>query len=287
MNVWVASLTFSPRPDTENLVIAVSRTAPNASFHTLMAEAIPDWHFTGDSVCFARWRYVANSEALKGHPSANTSLDFVRVSNINEQALHDFQERYADTSITADDLFYFTYGALHSQQWRETFAADLAKSPARIPMATSTDEFWVFAGAGRELAGLHVNYESVDPYDLDEVYTDGWDPESPDAFRVEKMTYAGRRPNLDRSRIVCNSGITLAGIPEKAHSYQLGTRSALDWMVDRYRVVIHKKTGITNDPNDWSTAIGDRRYIVDLVKRVTTVSVRTVDIMADLPDLLI
>ena len=83
--------------------------------------------------------------------------------------------------------------------------------------------------------------------------------------------------------------VTLASLlPEflnEAHSYHLGTRSALDWMVDRYRVATHKKTGITNDPNDWSTEVGDPRYIVDLVKRVTTVSVRTVDIMADLPDL--
>ena len=59
-----------PRPDTENLIIALSRTAQEGSFHTLMADAIPDWHFTGDSVCFARWRYVASNEALKGHPSA-------------------------------------------------------------------------------------------------------------------------------------------------------------------------------------------------------------------------
>ena len=250
-----------------------------------MTDSIPDLHLTGDSVCFPRWRYVRSDEALEDHPSARTNRDLVRVSNINEQALDEFRQQYADRSITADDLFYYTYGVLHSQQWRDTFEADLAKSAARIPMAASIYDFGRFTYAGRELADLHVSYESVEPYELDEVYADGWDLESPTAFQVEKMNYGSKRPNLDRSRIVYNSGVTLAGIPGKAHDYLLDNRSALDWLLDRYRVTTHRNSGITNDPNDWSTEIGDPRYIVDLVKRVTTVSVRTVDIMAGLPDL--
>ena len=103
------------------------------------------------------------------------------------------------------------------------------------------------------------------------------------AYRVEKMTYAGRRPNLDKSRIIYNAGITLAGIPEVAHEYQLGSRSALDWLIDRYQVRTHKASGIVNDPNDWCAEHNNPRYILDLVKRVTTVSVRTVEIVRSLP----
>ena len=208
-----------------------------------------------------------------------------RVSNINRAAVHEFREHYSNARISADDLFYYTYGVLHSQQWRETFAADLAKSPARIPIASSLVDFRAFAKFGRELAKLHVNYESVDPYPLDEIPTDGWNANAQNAYRVEKMRYAGNARNPDRSRILYNAGVTIAGIPDKAQEYQLGSRSALDWLIDRYQVRTHKASGITNDPNDWCNEVGDPRYIIDLIKRVTTVSVRTVDIMNGLPEL--
>ena len=237
-----------PRPETKNLTISVNRAAPHGMFHTLMTDAIPDWHLTGDSVCFARWRYVTSDEALKVRASGNERSDLKRVSNISERALSEFRQHYADASIAEDDLFYYAYGVLHSEQWRETFAADLAKSPPRIPVAASVADFRRFTDAGRELADLHVNYETVDPYDLREIHADRWNPDSPTAFHVDKMSYSGKRPNLDRSQIVCNAGLTLAGIPPKAHDYRLGTRSALDWLVERYRVRTDKKSGITNDP---------------------------------------
>ena len=111
----------------------------------------------------------------------------------------------------------------------------------------------------------------------------GWDAEAPGAYRVEKMAYAGRRANPDKSRIIYNAGITLAGIPEVAHEYQLGSRSALGWLIDRYQVRTHKASGIVNDPNDWCAEHDNPRYILDLVKRVTTVSIRTVEIVKALP----
>ena len=99
------------------------------------------------------------------------------------------------------------------------------------------------------------------------------------------MAYPGRRArgNLNPSRIIYNAGITLAGIPEHAHEYRLGSRSALDWLVDRYQVRTDKKSGIVNDPNDWCAEQSNPRYILDLIKRVTTVSVKTVEIVRNLP----
>lgn len=99
------------------------------------------------------------------------------------------------------------------------------------------------------------------------------------------MRYAGKRPNLDTSTINYNAGITLAGIPAAAHDYKLGTRSALDWLIDRYQIRTHKKSDIVNDPNDWADEVGEPRYILDLIKRVTTVSLRTVEIVNGLPEL--
>ena len=152
-------------------------------------------------------------------------------------------------------------------------------------MAAALDDFCAFADAGRQLTDLHVNYESVEPYPLEEMHASNWNPNTDDAFRVEKMKYGGRRPNLDTSTIIYNAGITLKDIPPEAHEYKLGTRSALDWLIDRYQVRTHTKSGIVNDPNDWAEEAGDPRYILDLIKRVTTVSVETVGIVRGLPEL--
>ena len=271
-----------PEPDADNLGIAVTREGTNDLLYALATSSIPDYHLTGDSAYIPRYRYVSSEAALRRGDGASKRR---RVSNINRVAVQEFRKRYSNARISADDLFYYTYGVLHSQQWRETFAADLAKSPARIPMASSLADFRAFAKAGRELADLHVNYESVDPYPLDEIHADGWNANSENAYRVEKMRYAGNARNPDRTRILYNAGVTLAGIPDKAQEYRLGSRSALDWLIDRYRVTTHKASGITNDPNDWCAEVGDPRYILDLIKRVTTVSVRTVDIMNGLPEL--
>ena len=234
-------------------------------------------------MCLPRYRYVpAQALTLPPDPD-NPKLELV--SNISPVGLTQFQEHYGDPDISEDDLFHYTYGVLHSRQWREQFADDLAKSAARIPMAATTDDFRAFAEAGQHLANLHVNYETVEPYPLEEILAPGWNPDAPDAYRVEKMAYAGPARNPDRTAIVCNAHITLTGIPEQAHEYRLGSRSALDWLIDRYQVKADGKSGITNDPNDWATEHGQPRYIIELIKRITTVSVRTVEIVQGLPAL--
>ena len=269
-----------------NLGIYIIGPGSTVPFTVLMTDSITDIGLTsgnGSSPYLSRYRFLIPQSPSKQKSFDDTQLD--RVSNINPSALSDFRDHFSDSSISEDDLFYYTYGVLHSQQWRDTFANDLAKSAARIPMAASLEDFRAFADAGCELADLHVHYETVKPYPLDEIHAPNWNPDAPEAYRVEKMKYAGKRPNLDTSTIIYNAGITLAGIPAEAHDYKLGTRSALDWLIDRYQIRTHTKSGITNDPNDWADEVGDPRYILDLVKRVTTVSLRTVEIVNDLPEL--
>ena len=297
-----------PSPDTENLGMFLTGPGSPSPFIALITNNIPERVLPGagnPGVYLSRWRYVPGRSAGAAPRQRALGLDkdspeLQRVSNINPVALTEFRAHYRDQAITEDDLFYYTYGVLHSPQWREAFANDLQKSHARIPMAASGDDFRAFVAAGRALADLHVNYETVEPWPLQEIHAAGWiaasaamtgeDGESgpgvtaaAGAYRVEKMSYAGRRPNLDKSRIIYNAGITLAGIPAAAHEYQLGSRSALDWLLDRYQVRTHKTSGITNDPNDWCAEHNSPRYILDLVKRVTTVSVRTVEIVRSLP----
>ena len=142
-----------------------------------------------------------------------------------------------------------------------------------LPHIPFTEDFWGFSEAGAALADLHVNYESVPKYDkLRKVETLGmqvnWD--------VEKM-----KLSKDKTQLTYNDFLTLDGIPAEVYNYRLGTRSALEWIVDQYRVKTDKRSGIVNDPNRADAP----RYIVDLIGRVITVSLKTVEIVERLPEL--
>jgi predicted helicase len=133
-------------------------------------------------------------------------------------------------------------------------------------------DFWDFSKAGRELAKLHINYETVEPYPLEE-HGSGTD------LRVEKMRFPSK---TDKSTIIYNSTLTLAGIPTRAYAYEVNGRAALEWLMDRYQVTIHPDSKIKNDPR-LVPRTGESRYIVDLVKRIVTVSLKTLDIIDSLP----
>lgn len=186
----------------------------------------------------------------------------------------------------------FVYALLHSPEYRERFAADLKKMLPRIP---KVKDFWGYSKSGRALSELHLGYESIEPWPLAE-YLDGAldthpapatvsDTEPGGRYHVKRMTFAGKRPKLDRSRVLVNERLELHGIPDEAHEYLLGSRSALQWIIERYQIKTDKPSGIVNDPNDWGREHGDPRYIVDLVKRITRVSVETVGFVAKLPPL--
>ena len=141
---------------------------------------------------------------------------------------------------------------------------------------------------------MHVHYENANAYALEEQWREGADPEvSPELLLVgtKKMAYpkvpdtASRKKVADKTRLIYNPHLTLAVIPLEAHEYVLGTRSAIDWLIDRYYVKTDTKSGIVNDVNKWGLEQGNPRYIIDLIKKVTTVSVRTVEIVNSLPKL--
>ncbi len=218
------------------------------------------------------------------------------MSNINPRAVDRFRAQLGD-DLTDDDVFYYVYSILHSPAFRGTFEPNLKKEKPRVPLVASRALFDAFAEAGRELCDLHVGYETVDPYPLTEEWAAGADSETtPDLLLVgtSQMRYEnapapgtgwGKRDIEDRSRLRYNDHLTLAGIPREAHEYVLGTRSGIDWVIDRYHVRTDKASGIVNDPNQWGLERGEPRYIIDLIKRVVTVSVRTVEIVASLPGL--
>jgi predicted helicase len=264
-------------------------SATTKPFAAQMLDVLPDVNHWGSEAGqhYPRWRYE-KVDPDGGMLSLETAYDsgaevidgYRRIDNVTDQALTTFRSAYGDT-ITKDDIFFFVYGLLHSPEYRETYGADLKKMLPRIPLVKDP---WPFVEAGRALSELHLGYESVTPYPLEGLDVEGPAGEAAyDFFAVDKkMKFATKG---DRSRIVYNNHLTLGGIPEDAYRYMLGSRSAIEWIMDRYWVKTDKASGIVNDPNDWSREVSDPRYIIDLLARIVTVSLETMQIVDALPAL--
>lgn len=288
-----------------NLVIQISGTAPE--FSCLIANILPDLNaMKGGSQCFPLYWYeekegvgglFAEGDVQKG--------GYVRHDAITDEALSVFRAAYPNAfggskgrtieqakadglpakiastnerfEVAKIDIFYYIYGILHSPEYRERFAANLAKELPRIPLSRNFREF---AGAGRALAKLHLGYEDVDLWPVKEA--GGSLLPGP----VKKMKWGKRKdPETgkkvdDHTVLIYNENLVIRDIPEAAQRYVVNGRSPLEWVIDRYQVKTDKSSGIVNDPNEYSD---DPRYIVDLVEKLIRVSMETMEIVDLLP----
>ncbi len=271
-----------PTPHHRNIGIVVLAPREAVQFGVLAVADIPDLSFfTYTAQFFPRWTYqqVDNTGTLDFTDASDVDeWGYRRVDNITDEIVALYRKTAGD-HVTKDDIFYYVYGVLHDPDYRTRYAADLKKMLPHIPTPTTAERFARVADIGRQLANLHVNYDAVEPFPLDIQLNPGSDPSNRKTWRVDKMKWTSK---TDRSAIVYNGAVTIAGIPDSAHDYMLGSRSALDWIIDRYQVKTDKASGIVNDPNDWCDEHDDTTYIVDLIKKVTTVSVRTVALVAQL-----
>ena len=265
-------------------------------FASLAVDVIPDLHLIETGQFFPRFTYEkldASSNDNDPQGTFDLSADnapgdtivngYRRIDNISDDALTRYREAFG-TDVTKDDIFASIYALLHSEQYRSTYATDLKRQLPRIPLPDTAEDFREFVEAGERLLDLHIRYEEQPEYPLSEETALGADTD-PDFYRVQKLRWAGNARTPDKSQIVVNSNVTLTGIPDEAHEYMLGSRSALDWILDRYLVKTDKASGIVNDPNAWGLEHGNPRYIVELIKKVTYVSVETVKIVKSLPRL--
>jgi len=228
----------------------------------------------------------------------------LRRDNITDWALGQFQARYGP-DVTKRDIFHYVYGLLHSPQYRERYKENLKRELPRIPLveagplapnnggtgeeagstataggtspltppllgARGPAPFRAFVEAGAALAALHIGYEQAEEYPLEQTVNKN----VPFSWRVVKM-----RLNKEKTALVVNEALTLAGVPPEAFDSKIGNRSALEWVLDQYQVGTDKRSGIVSDPN----RADDPEYIVRLVRRVITVSVQTARVVASLP----
>jgi len=238
----------------ENPVIWL-KISGNWTMFALMVNSVPDQLPQGGSQCFPFYTYDEDGSR--------------RRENVTDWALAQFRTHYGDDTITKWDIFHYVYGLLHHPGYRERYQANLKRELPRIPFAP---DFRAFSAAGARLARVHVGYEEQPEYPLAQVET----PDMPLDWRVEKM-----RLSKNKTQLRYNSFLTLDGIPSEVFNYRLGNRSALEWIIDQYRVKTDKSSGIVKDPN----RADDPQYILRLIGKVISVSLETVEIVGRLPDL--
>ena len=275
-------------PDTgfENLVIWTRGTGASLDFTPFISNLIPDLQGPAKIQCFPLYLYDEPEESSEQSDlfAASGKTERKRRDAITNEGLAHFREAYPAEQISREDIFYYVYGLLHSPDYRERYADNLAKELPRIPRVKTASDFWAFSEAGRKLADLHLHYETVDKYPLE---IEGGGLLLTDAdYRVEKMRYGKNGKDKDLSTLIYNDKITLKGIPLEAYEYVVNGKPALDWVVERQCVKTDKDSGIVNDANDWAIeTMGNPRYPLELFQRVITVSLETMKIVRFLPKL--
>ena len=287
-----------PDAAVENRAIMVKGNWRGDGQISLMINSVACLQPDGGAQCFPLYLYEKSDEGDQVPPSdktgdlfaakpvANDKSDppYIRKDGISNSGLKHFQDAYPKEKISKEDLFYYIYGLLHSLDYRKRYADNPSKELPRIPCVKSAPDFWAFSKAGRALAGLHLNYESVTPYPVKIVGGDVSLKTFVDAdFRVTKMKFVKKG---DKTAVVYNHKITMTDIPVEAYEYVVNGKSALEWVMERQAVTTHKDSGIVNDANGWAIqTMGDPKYPLELFQRVITVSLETMKIVRGLPKL--
>ena len=298
-----------PDAAAENRVIVIKQRWTGDGHLALMVDHVIDLQTDGGTQCFPLYLYEADDappqddedqpggiqDQIKLFPEGSGDLSgtaasqpikprYTRRYALTDEGLTHFLDAYPGEAIAKEDVFYYVYGLLHSPDYRERYADNLSKELPRIPCVKSVADFRAFSKAGRELAELHLNYETVAMYPAK--IDSGAAPLTPADYRVEKMRYGKKGKDKDLSTVHYNARITVSGIPLEAYEYVVNGKPAIEWVMERQCVKLDKASGIVNDANDWATdTMNNPRYPLELLLRVITVSVETMKIVKALPAL--
>ncbi|MET3590487.1 putative helicase, partial [Bartonella silvatica] len=278
-------------PDiSHNLGICISGSGSNSSFSCLMTNKPITYDTLEKTRCYPLMFHCEDKKHHDHNLFTTGAKKKVRDS-ITDAALKKFQSTYPNETITKEDIFYYVYGLLHSEEYRARYAHNLCKELPRIPCVKSANDFGKFVTAGRELGHLHVNYEDVEPYPVtfkkgNPKQTEISNPEK--FYYVTEMKFAKAGKEKDKSTVIYNSNIIMTDIPLEAYEYIVNGRPALEWVMGRQCVKTDKKSGIVNDANRYAVeTVGNPAYPLELFQRVITVSLETMKIVKNLPNLVL
>jgi predicted helicase len=290
---------FFPSGEQKNLTINLSGIGFANGFSVIMSNLIPSHDLISKGQCFPLYLYEPTEQATPADDLFSRSDDgldspqqpqYTRRDAITDDGLAHFADYYAaqtnGETISKEDLFYYIYGLLHSEDYRSRYADNLSKELPRIPRVKTYAHFKHFSDAGRQLAHYHLNYESVEPYPVN--FNTDINQLSGEDFYVTKMKFAKGKGDErhDKTTMIYNHKITMSGIPLEAYDYVVNGKPALEWVIERQCVKTDKDSGIVNDANDWAIeTMHNPRYPLELFQRVITVSLETMKIVNGLPKL--
>ncbi len=262
----------------ENLIISIAGAPIKKNFSVFITSNIQNLHFMENSICFPIYMYdkFEDKKNVGQTTMFNTivtaTVEYKKRYAISDEALTKFKGIYGD-KITKEDIFYYMYAVLHSKKYIEDYADNLAKEMVRIP---TLEKFPKYVEIGRQLAELHLNYEI--PADAAAL---GLDIKiTKEDYAVTKMRFKKVGKDNDKGTIIFNDYITISNIPERAYEYVVNGRSAIEWIMESYRIKTDKDSGITDDPNTY----GDEKYIFNLLISVISVSLKTLDLIDSMPE---
>ena len=249
----------TPASEQENIVLCMTAIGSEKPFMVLAANSIVDLHLTGTGTgaqCFPFYVYAEDGSNQQ--------------ENITDWALQQFQQAHG-AGVTKWDIFHYIYALLHDPDYKARYAENLKRDLPHIPIGDEIFDapFFHYAEIGAELLRLHLSYETALEYRLEWIEN----RDVPASYRVERM-----RLSRDRTQIIVNEALTLTGVPQLCFDYRLGSRSALEWILDQYQTTTDKRSGIISDPNPSN----DPQYIVRLVGKIITVSLETLRLIARL-----
>lgn len=274
-----------PELKTQNIAIVLSGIGARSGFSVLIFDQIANLDTIEKGQCFPLYLYekaeTGNADLFTNTDNQQCTQGYTKEDAISEDGLKHFQAAYPKEVLSKEDIFYYIYGLLHSPEYRDRYANNLSKELPRIPCVKTADSFWAFSQAGRDLAGLHINYETVDCYPV--TLDKGSKRLSNENYCVTKMKFAKKG---EKQTVIYNPHITIKNIPLEAYDYVVNGKPALEWIMERQAVTTDKKSGIVNDANLWATeTMGNAKYPLELFQRVITVSLETMKIVNNLPKL--
>ncbi|ANK39356.1 helicase [Staphylococcus sp. AntiMn-1] len=245
----------------ENIAIMVTGAGSRKGFSCVVVDCIPNMDMLEKGQVFLHYTKKGSKKNDVISKTSNISEDFLIKSDLNE-----------------DDVMSYIYGVLHSTEYRERYTNDLIKETPRIPILSSKE---TYIAIGRNLIELHLEYENVEPYHNVKIngmnyqkFVDSYSG----SYKVKKMKHP-RKGEL--GTIIFNDSIIISDIPEIAYKYEVNGRPAIEWIIDQYCIKNNEKAEITDDPNEYSK---DPKYIFNLLLSIITVSMKTLELIEDLPD---
>ena len=252
-----------------NLVIGTIGVGGKHNFSSLILKEIGDFQTFQNANFYPLYYSEENSNNTLFNSKEN------KQDGITDFIYNLSREKYGVPRITKEDIFYYVYGFLHNEDYRKEFESDLKKTIPKLPLVDEYQDFKKYSDIGRELAELHLNYETLER--PEGIIVEG---EELGNYRVEKMSFIKKGV---KDTIIYNSSITIKNIPLEAYDYQVNGKSAIEWIMERYAVTTNKDSGITNDPNLWCDEHNDSKYILNLLLSIITLSLKTNELVKELP----